>query len=49
MTTFNSKSLLQQSAALYRQLLGTSQQRSDALRLGLQGDDRACDRITNIG
>ena len=28
---------------------GTSQQRSDALRLGLQGDDRACDRITNIG
>ena len=28
---------------------GTSQQRSQALRLGLQGDDRACDRITNIG
>ncbi|TMM50066.1 KPN_02809 family neutral zinc metallopeptidase [Qipengyuania marisflavi] len=28
---------------------GTSKQRSDALRLGLQGDDRACDRITNIG
>ncbi len=28
---------------------GTSQQRSDALRLGLQGDDRACDRITAIG
>ena len=28
---------------------GTSQQRSDALRLSLQGDDRACDRITNIG
>ncbi|MBX7499881.1 neutral zinc metallopeptidase [Qipengyuania sp. YG27] len=28
---------------------GTSQQRSDALRLGLQGDDRACDRITAVG
>ena len=28
---------------------GTSKQRSDALRLGLQGEDRACDRITNIG
>jgi predicted metalloprotease len=28
---------------------GTSQQRSDSLRLGQQGDDRACDRITNIG
>jgi len=28
---------------------GTSQQRSDALRLGLRGDDRACDAITNIG
>ena len=28
---------------------GTSKQRSDALRLGLQGDDRACDRITAIG
>ncbi len=28
---------------------GTSRQRSDALRLGLQGDDRACDRITAIG
>ncbi|MBX7496271.1 neutral zinc metallopeptidase [Qipengyuania sp. 6B39] len=27
---------------------GTSQQRSDALRLGLRGDDRACDNITNI-
>ncbi|MBX7481103.1 KPN_02809 family neutral zinc metallopeptidase [Qipengyuania qiaonensis] len=28
---------------------GTSKQRSDALRLGLQGDDRACDRITAVG
>ena len=28
---------------------GTSRQRSKALRLGLQGDDRACDNITNIG
>ena len=28
---------------------GTSKQRSEALRLGLQGDDRACDRITAIG
>ncbi len=28
---------------------GTSQQRSAALQLGLQGDDRACDRITDIG
>ena len=28
---------------------GTSAQRSEALRLGLQGDDRACDAITNIG
>ena len=28
---------------------GTSKQRSDALRLGLQGDDTACDRITNVG
>ncbi len=28
---------------------GTSKQRSDALRMGLQGDDRACDRITNVG
>ncbi len=28
---------------------GTSEQRSQALRLGLQGDDRACDRITAIG
>ena len=28
---------------------GTSQQRSHALRLGLRGDDRACDAITNIG
>ena len=28
---------------------GTSQQRSDALQLGLQGDDRACDRITAVG
>jgi len=27
---------------------GTSQQRSQALRLGLQGDDTACDAITNI-
>ena len=27
---------------------GTSRQRSEALRLGLQGDDRACDEITNI-
>lgn len=28
---------------------GTSQQRSQALRLGLQGDDRNCDEITRIG
>lgn len=28
---------------------GTSAQRSQALRLGLQGDDRACDAITNVG
>ncbi|SFP12650.1 KPN_02809 family neutral zinc metallopeptidase [Qipengyuania nanhaisediminis] len=28
---------------------GTSAQRSQALRLGLQGDDRQCDAITNIG
>ncbi len=28
---------------------GTSRQRSEALRLGLQADDRACDRITTIG
>lgn len=28
---------------------GTSRQRSQALRLGLQGDDRACDNITNVG
>lgn len=28
---------------------GTSQQRSQALRLGLQGDDKACDAITRIG
>ena len=28
---------------------GTSRQRSEALRLGLRGDDRACDRITAIG
>ena len=28
---------------------GTSQQRSDALRLGLRGDDAACNAITNIG
>ncbi|OBX20393.1 zinc metalloprotease [Erythrobacter sp. QSSC1-22B] len=28
---------------------GTSQQRSQALRLGLRGDDRACDAITQIG
>ena len=28
---------------------GTSRQRSEALRLGLQGDDRACDNITNVG
>lgn len=28
---------------------GTSKQRSDALRLGLQGDDTACDRITAGG
>ena len=27
---------------------GTSAQRSQALRLGLQGDDRACDDITNV-
>ena len=27
---------------------GTSEQRSQALRLGLQGDDRQCDRITAI-
>ena len=27
---------------------GTSRQRSEALRLGLQGDDRACDNITNV-
>ena len=28
---------------------GTSEQRMRALRLGLQGDDRQCDAITNIG
>ncbi|QZD88449.1 KPN_02809 family neutral zinc metallopeptidase [Qipengyuania psychrotolerans] len=28
---------------------GTSAQRSQALRLGLQGDDRKCDAITNVG
>ncbi|QPD00184.1 KPN_02809 family neutral zinc metallopeptidase [Qipengyuania soli] len=28
---------------------GTSAQRSQALRLGLQGDDKACDAITNVG
>ncbi len=28
---------------------GTSQQRSQALRLGMQGDDRACDAITRVG
>lgn len=28
---------------------GTSRQRSEALRLGLRGDDRACDAITTIG
>ena len=28
---------------------GTSRQRSEALRLGLGGDDRACDAITQIG
>lgn len=28
---------------------GTSRQRSEALRLGLQGDDRACDNITDLG
>lgn len=28
---------------------GTSEQRSQALRLGLRGDDRACDAITNVG
>ena len=28
---------------------GTSAQRSQALRLGLQGDDRRCDAITNLG
>ncbi len=28
---------------------GSSQQRQQALQLGLQGDDRACDRITQIG
>lgn len=28
---------------------GTSQQRSQALQLGLQGDDRQCDRITSLG
>ncbi len=28
---------------------GTSQQRSQALRLGLRGDDRACDAITQVG
>ena len=28
---------------------GTSAQRSQALQLGLQGDDRQCDRITQIG
>ena len=28
---------------------GTAQQRSQALRLGLQGDDRACDQITQVG
>ena len=27
---------------------GTSAQRSQALQLGLQGDDRQCDRITQI-
>ena len=28
---------------------GTSAQRSQALRLGLEGDDRQCDAITNVG
>lgn len=28
---------------------GTSEQRSQALRLGLEGDDRRCDAITNVG
>ena len=28
---------------------GTSQQRMQALQLGLQGDDRQCDRITQVG
>jgi predicted metalloprotease len=28
---------------------GTSRQRSEALRLGLQGDDGACDNITDLG
>lgn len=28
---------------------GTSEQRAQALRLGLQGDDRACDGITAVG
>lgn len=28
---------------------GTSRQRSEALRLGLGGDDRACDAITQLG
>ena len=28
---------------------GTSEQRMQALRLGMQGDDRQCDAITNIG
>lgn len=28
---------------------GTSAQRSQALRLGLEGDDRRCDAITNVG
>lgn len=28
---------------------GTSAQRSQALQLGLQGDDRQCDAITNVG
>lgn len=28
---------------------GTSAQRSQALRLGLEGDDRKCDAITNLG
>ncbi|MGB3712433.1 MAG: neutral zinc metallopeptidase, partial [Erythrobacter sp.] len=28
---------------------GSSEQRQQALQLGLQGDDRACDRITQIG